>query len=280
MEAFRTGFRSPPKTKNPRLNANQDCMRTNAPSSDLSQNGTRPGFTLTELLVSITIIIVLAALIFAITGKIRSNAQQSNAVSALRQIGIANVAYQAENNGAINVIRDVGERGAFEGPGTFFASNSFMGRMQPYLFASLPAANEKALVTEMNAALAALFGTSEIRTMAGTPFSGVPVTTDGSGIRNPIAVNINLRPKWGKDNPPLRVSSMGNPSGVLYLTYGRYYFNPLLGSTYTPMPQDGDSRRAIYYLPNKKGIFCFLDGHVELLSPPIPERLFGDPIGQ
>lgn len=250
-------------------------MRTNPLSSDTSRKGIRPGFTLTELLVSITIIVVLAALIFAITGKIRSNAQQSNAVSALRQIGIANVAYQAENNGAINVIRDVGERGAFEGPGTFFASNSFMGRMQPYLFASLPAANEKELVSEMNSALEAFFGSSEIRTMAGTIFSGVPVTTDGSGIRNPFAVNINLRPEWGKANPPLRVSSVGNPSSVLYLTYGRYYFNVQMGSTYTPMPQGGDTRRAIYYLPNRKGIFCFLDGHVELLSPPIPERQFG-----
>lgn len=272
--AFRFGFMNPPKSKNPHPNLNQDCMRTKPPSSDIARNGPRLGFTLVELLVSIAIIIVLAALVFAITGKIRSNAQQSKAVSALRQIGIANVAYQAENNGAINVIRDTGEWGSFEGPGTRYASNSFMGRMQPYLFGGIEADNEKTLASGTKSSLAALFNTSDLTTMAGTIFNGVPVTTDGSGIRNPIAVNINLRPDWGKTNPPLRVSNVGNPSGILYLTYGRYYFNPLMGSTYTPMPQKGDNRRAIYYLPNKKGIFCFLDGHVELLSPPIPERLF------
>ena len=91
----------------------------------------------------------------------------------------------------------------------------------------------------------------------------------------PFAINDRLRPKWGNANPPQRVSSYGDSSGILYMTYGRYYFNPLLGEKYTPLPLAGDNRRAIYFLPNRKGIFCFLDGHVEMLSPPIEERRFG-----
>jgi prepilin-type N-terminal cleavage/methylation domain-containing protein len=233
------------------------------------------GFSLVELLVSITIIIVLAALVFLVTGKIRASAQQSRAVSSLRQIGIANVSYSAENNGAINVIRDTGEWGSgHEGPGSRYASNSFVGRMQPYLFAGIESNDEKILNAGLKTSLSALYGTSDLKSMSGTPFGGVPVYADGSGIHNPISVNINLRPTWR--NPLLKVSNFGDPSNILYLTYGRYYFDLLQGSAYSPMPLPGDRRRTIYYLANRKGIFCFLDGHIEVLSPPIGRRLFGE----
>jgi len=96
------------------------------------------GFTLVELLVTITIIIVLASLSFSITGKIRASAQQTTLLSAMRQIGIANVGYSAENNGDINVIRDASEKGPYEGGGgDKWFTNSFMGRMQPFLFGGL-----------------------------------------------------------------------------------------------------------------------------------------------
>lgn len=243
------------------------------PSSNTARNGSRRGFSLVELLVSITIIIVLAALIFTVTGKVRASARQANAVSALRQIGIANAAYSAENSGAINVIRDPGEWGSgHEGPGSLYASNSFVGRMQPYLFAGLETNGERSLKTGTEIALAALFQTSNLSSMAGTVFSGVPVYKDGSGIGNPISVNLKLRPPWRQ--APLRVSSFGDPSRVLHLTYGRYYFDQLQASAYRPLPIAGDRARTIYYLPNKRAAFCFLDGHVEMLPPPVPERLF------
>lgn len=241
----------------------------------VTQGKPRQGFTLVELLVSITIIIVLAALVFAVSGKIRANAQQSNLVSAMRQIGIANVSYYSENNGSINVIRDATEKGSYEGAGGKWVGDSFMGRMQPYLFSGLETSDQKKLAASIRTSLGGLFGTTDLKTMAGSPFSGVPVTTDASAIPNPISVNDRLRPRWGNANPPQRVSSYGDPSGILYMTYGRYYFNPLLCEKYTPLPRAGDNRRAIYFLPNRKGIFCFLDGHVEMLSPPIEERRLG-----
>lgn len=249
-------------------------MKINSIRIGIPRDNKSHGFTLVELLVSITIITVLAAMVFTITGKVRASAQQANALSSLRQIGIANVAYYTENNGAINVVRDAGEWGPYEGPGTAYATNSFMGRMQPYLFASIGATGEKALATELKSSLNTLFNTTDPKTMAGTLFSGVTVTTDGSGISNPISVNSELRPDWGKINPPLRVSNFGDPSDILYLTYGRYYFDLLQGSKYSPLPLPGDRKRTIYYLPNRKGLFTFLDGHVEMLSPPLQERMF------
>lgn len=250
-------------------------MKPNSQHSGIPQRAATAGFTLVELLVAITIIVVLAALVFAVTGKIRANAQQANAVSAMRQIGIANVSYYSEHNGSINVIRDATEKGPYEGTGGKWVGESFMGRMQPYLFAGLETSDQKKLAAAITTSLSELFGTTDLKTMAGTPFSGVPVTTDASAVRNPIAINDRLRPKWGNANPPQRVSSYGDPSGVLYMTYGRYYFNPLLCEKYLPLPTAGDNRRAIYFLPNRNGIFCFLDGHVEMLSPPIEERLLG-----
>ena len=235
----------------------------------------RRGFTLVELLVTITIIIVLAALVVAVTGKIKASAKQSNAIAALRQVGIANIAYSSENNGAINVVRDAGEKGAYEGKGGKWASDSFAGRMQPYLFDGISTTDQKLFAAEMNSLLGKLYGTSNIKTMAGTVFSGVPVTTDGSAIWNPIAINLNLRPTWGAANPPLRTANFSDPSGTIYLTFGRYYFNEALAKSYQPLPQKGDTRRGPYFLPNYKAIFCFLDGHFEMLSAPIPERSFG-----
>lgn len=229
-----------------------------------------------ELLISITIIIVLAALVFIITSKVRDNARQANAVSAMRQIAIANVGYYTENSGNINVIRDANEKGQYEGKGGKWVSDSFNGRMQPFLFSGIEEDNEKAVAKSITEAMEQLLGTTDLKTMKGTIFSGVPVTTDGSGIRTPLAINDRLRPKWGNASPPRRVSSYGDPSGVIYMTFGRYYFNELLCQEYKPLPQYGDNRRAIYFLPNHKGIFCFLDGHVELLSPPIDERLLGE----
>ncbi|MGL5018244.1 MAG: type II secretion system protein [Luteolibacter sp.] len=249
-------------------------MKFHKTQIDHSHAPHQAGFTLVELLVSVTIIITLAALVFAITGKIRDSAKQTNAMSALRQIALANVAYSSENNGAINVVRDAGEWGPWEGNGMKYATNSFIGRMAPYLFPHLETNNEKTFATEVKSSLNALLQTTDPKTMEGTLFDGVPVTSDGSGFSNPFSVNNSLRPKWGKDNPPLRLASFGDPSDILYLTYGRYYFDEKQASAYRPLPKPGDRARTIYYLPNRKGIFAFLDGHVEMLTPPVLERFF------
>jgi prepilin-type N-terminal cleavage/methylation domain-containing protein/prepilin-type processing-associated H-X9-DG protein len=226
------------------------------------------GFTLVELLVTITIVVVLAAIVFVMTGKIRTSAQQTSMVSAMRQIGQANIGYSSENNGAINVIRDANESG-----GAKWVSESFMGRMQPYLFADLDQGNQGNLAKRLNQAYGDLLGTSDIKTMAGTVFDGVPVTTDGSTIRTPFACNLNLKPGWKK--APQRMASHGDPASIIHLTYGRYYITPELAQKYTPLPQAGENRRCVYFFPNRQAAFCFLDGHVELLSAPVEQRLFG-----
>jgi len=56
-------------------------------------------FTLTELLVVIAVIVILAALILSATGKVRQAGNSTKCVANLRQIGIAMISYSSENGG-------------------------------------------------------------------------------------------------------------------------------------------------------------------------------------
>jgi len=61
----------------------------------------RSAFTLTELLVVIVIIAILAGLLFPVMGLVRSRADSTQCVSQLRQIGTAMAAYVSDNNGIL-----------------------------------------------------------------------------------------------------------------------------------------------------------------------------------
>ena len=82
-------------------------MKTQFVSADMPGDHarSRSGFTLIELLVVITIIGALAALVVWVTGRIKSRAHQANALSSLRQLSTASVAYAVENTGDINTLR-------------------------------------------------------------------------------------------------------------------------------------------------------------------------------
>jgi prepilin-type N-terminal cleavage/methylation domain-containing protein len=241
------------------MNTTQALILPRNPSS-------RRGFTLVELLVSITIIITLAALVFFITGTIRAKAQQANAMSSLRQLGTANIAFSSENNGGIMTLRWAGDPVLAGGGG--WVSNTFWGRMHPYLFADIATNNQSQLNKEINARLDQLFNTPDADKMTNTFISGARIYHDTSGLPVPIAFNSNLH-KWGKF---LTISSFGDPSRVLYATYGFGFFNPEHGKSYVPLPYG--SSTPIYYHKDKKALMLFLGGNVDMLSPPIPERLY------
>lgn len=56
-----------------------------------------PGFTLTEILVVLTIIVVLAALTMTITSKIRRSAAAAKSINQMRQISVAVATHTADN---------------------------------------------------------------------------------------------------------------------------------------------------------------------------------------
>lgn len=61
----------------------------------------RRAFSLIELLASIAIIGVLAATVFAVSGKIRSSADRTRCASNLRQVGVAIQLYTQDNQGRL-----------------------------------------------------------------------------------------------------------------------------------------------------------------------------------
>ena len=63
----------------------------------------RAAFTLLELLVTIGIVLVLAALLYTSLAKIRLSADKATCASNLRNIGIATFAYVGDNNGFLPV---------------------------------------------------------------------------------------------------------------------------------------------------------------------------------
>jgi prepilin-type N-terminal cleavage/methylation domain-containing protein/prepilin-type processing-associated H-X9-DG protein len=65
----------------------------------MKEHNTKPrGFTLIELLVVIAIIAILAAILFPVFAKARERAKSANCISNLKQIGLATLMYQEDND--------------------------------------------------------------------------------------------------------------------------------------------------------------------------------------
>jgi len=239
-------------------------IRTRNPHRDVNQ---RRGFTLVELLVAITIIVALAALVVSMTRKIKVSAYRSNAMSSLRQVAAFNVAYSVENNGIINTMRYLDK---YEGKPNW-VKDTFWGRLQPYLFSDATT-SDKTLKLQLDQRLDQLFNTPDADKMVNTAISGSKIYHDtNSGLPTPLAFNVNLV-KW---NELIRTSSFADPSQILYCTYGSYFFDETDGKSYVPRPLNGAPvTNNIYYLDDRKALAAFLDGHVEPIEAPMPERRF------
>jgi prepilin-type N-terminal cleavage/methylation domain-containing protein/prepilin-type processing-associated H-X9-DG protein len=225
------------------------------------------GFTLVELIVSVVIVAVLASIALAVSLKVRKKAQQTVALNALRQAAAANGQYAVENSGQINTLRWVGD----PKEGKPYVGNSFWGRVQPYLFGQEELSNQKAMASLIKNNLETLFDTKNSDTMQGTWLDGSAIYHDGSGLPVPFAFNSELY-KWNKWENAGRI---GNTASIVYATYGFGLFDVQDGASYTPRPTNRSKpNNNIYYMDDKQAMVAFLDGHVEKLSAPIPERRF------
>ena len=233
---------------------------------------TRHGFTLVELLVVIVIIVVLAALVFVVTKNIRTRAYEANAVNTIRQMATFTTAYSTENNGNIHFLRDGGD------PYVNWVNNSFWEELRPY-FAPDATGNNAPLKRELERRLASLFNTKDLASMAGTVLDGSRIYRDQSGLPVPFAFNRYVRGSWGSRNGPQpasafkRIQSFDDPSQTSYYTYGFYSFNESDADVYAPLPNtDPGGTTNIYWFGKNSTPVVFLDGHLEMIAFPLPDR--------
>jgi prepilin-type N-terminal cleavage/methylation domain-containing protein/prepilin-type processing-associated H-X9-DG protein len=97
-------------------------MNQNAPKNHETQ--TARGFTLVELLMTITIIITLAALIFVGVKRMRSSADKAVATRNISQLHVANAGYAADHNGRYMPVYGFDEKANFGG--NWFTNQAFI----------------------------------------------------------------------------------------------------------------------------------------------------------
>lgn len=227
----------------------------------------RNGFTLVELLVVILIIVILATLVIGGAMKIKQKAYETTALNSIRQIATGSMSYSMENFGEINVLLDAGDPRA---TGQYVSKN-YWGRLVPYLFDDITTTNQAQLATQLKPRIADLFGTTDASKMLKTFQQGSTIYHDGSGLPVPFAFSTSVY-QW---NIYKKTSQYTNPSLTLYMSFGFYRFNEADGQTYAVVPKTGTPRpNNIDYFPSKTAVFTFLDGHIEVLSPPINSRHF------
>ncbi len=225
----------------------------------------RPGFTLVELLVVITIVIVLAAISFTGYRAIKARADESTSSSNMRQIGIALQTY-------------VSDKGRYPSPGNM-ASDEFQVSwdrlLMPYLanpdfdFSSGggdPVRKDSAEAAALGNALNILYCPGDKtaapsgqlrRSYAMCPWT---VSQSGPGFSNGFA---GMEPGFGP--PPTRIaephravaliefqSREGRPQNII----GTANYDYLFG--FRPIPQDTEP--ADYHKKNQ--LLLFVDGHV------------------
>lgn len=230
------------------------------------------GFTLIEVLIVVAIIAVLVVVSIFASSKFVEKARQTTAINNIRQISVANIAYAQENSGEINVVRVDTETKVERRPGRGYVADSFWGRITPYLFSdiSVSSANQTQLAADIKRHLLDFHGTTNLNTMAKTFQKDVPIYADGSGIRVPYAFNVALAP-W---NTAVRTTTVTDPAQTAYMTYGFFRFTDSDLATYYPHTNPRAPGKRVDYFSDRKAAMIFVDGHLEMVSPPVPKRRF------
>lgn len=228
----------------------------------------RPGFTLLELLIVIVIIAALAALIMGMSRKMTEKAQRIASISSMRQVAAGTLAYTTENNGELNRLL-TGEETILHGGKK--PSFGFWGRLTPYLFHGLTYNTEEELAASIKDRLPAYLNAKVLQTMQGTPLFGSKIGEDSSGITLPFAFNNNLF----ELNKLKRISSFDDPARIVYFSYGFEFFDQSDGEKAVSPPITSPATQSnIYWFHDGTAAFTFLDGHVEVLRPPLSAERF------
>lgn len=180
----------------------------------------RRAFTLVELLASISIVVLLAALLFPTVGKVRAMGLRAKGISNLRQVGLAVVNFAGENKGTL------------PGPGTTgyypFYNHSGMnsnykvvGQLAPYLGLPDPATMTGADMVTVPVLEDPGFKEVMKDSSVAPNFVQNSVLSDQPGVAGKIRVFGNIASSGVAATSPLTlfdVARMGGPSKIWMLT--------------------------------------------------------------
>lgn len=207
----------------------------------------RHAFTLIELLTVIAIIGILAAIIIPVTTRVRESAKQASCLTNMRQIGVANALYTADNKGQLN----------WQGDNQL--ENKWGTHIQPYMVTNTPSAKDNYFTCPSR------YKTDSSGNVAlGTDYSMNAETCVSSGSGADIkysGVNIS---KYG-DLLSKKVYLLDSQSGGVTKT-NAFYRLPAGRDPVTDM-----SGGYLTWRHSGKCNLLFLDGHVATLGfPPLP----------
>jgi prepilin-type processing-associated H-X9-DG protein/prepilin-type N-terminal cleavage/methylation domain-containing protein len=227
----------------------------------LRNSGCR-GFTLVELLVTITIIVVLAALSVIGINRMRSAAGNSNCISNLRQLAVAGLAYAAETGTYPPYGRQPDGSNAywFQVLAKDLGLDPGLGAAEIERDPSFPTCHE--CLKKHNAQ--SFPRNNPIRTYAMNEYVARP-ERNSSGL-------------W--TFPAIRVSQANNPSQTAFFMDG----TKVSGIYWDSICRIGEWRRAENFIHGGKANIAFLDGHVESRTiadvPTDPAHKFWNPRAQ
>lgn len=221
---------------------------------------------MTEILVAVTVLAVLAALAIPAVMSSIDQAQASKVLSNARTIGMANLLYAQDNYGKIN------------GPGVRVTGETWnefnTTRLVRYLTATQeqqPAWNTvKAVLNELNDPRipeSIVYIQPDFK--FNWSFNGVFHIETGRAVQGlekwsaATGENVNFR----------RMAEFQRPSEIIYAVSGTHNFNKkhIADETLVGTPEE---KQAIYYLyKNNSTPAVFLDGHAEFVSFPIEESM-------
>jgi prepilin-type N-terminal cleavage/methylation domain-containing protein len=246
-------------------------------SDSFRKKSSHLGFTLLELLIVIAIMVVLALVALFGVGKYMDSARQSRAIKTMKQVNDASMAYSIEYNGDINVVRTETESLVERRSGVYggvqinvpYVTDSFWGRIQPHLYPEIPYTTQAKMSADLKSRMLSLFTIKDTATFAGSFQQDTNIYHDGAGLPVPFAFNVKLAP-WNK---LVKISAVSNPAKTIYMTFGFFRIQPTSLATYYPRPPSGTVRPgSVDYFNDKSAAVMFLDGHIEILKPPVDEE--------
>lgn len=217
--------------------------------------GARAGaFTLTEMLVTIIIIITLAVIAFSGLSKMRKSGDKVIALRNLSQVQLANASYATENNGMFVPVYSFDDAGAKYTH--WFRRADFLGHLKG-----------EATVYDDNGNVNWTLPTSLL-----DPVSVRAKKESWNMIDGSFGYNANglPNPGWGKPNgaPAFRITQLTSPErSAAFMTATDWNVSYTSRFKWQSAPVEGLSRdQKMAYRHDKKALVAYYDGHVGEVS--------------